>query len=350
MQFGMLSVCMLIMLVSGSFNTLLMKGMVMAKTPLAMGGKAVGFDHPYFQSLLMMFGEFLCLIAYWFTTPKKDQEKTADAPKYIFAVACLCDWIATTLVNMAYVMIPASIVQMTRGAIVIFTCLLSVGFLGRRQYRCHIVGVVLVFIGITLVSLSAFTGGSAMSNAEGASGTMRLVGILMCVGAQIFQAFMIVWEERIMSKYPCPPLQVVGMEGFFGIIFGIILLVFLNIFHVEDSFGAMYQMRHNSTLMVMVIGSIFSIAFFNFSGVTVTQQASATARSTIDVSRTIIIWVVELICRWNTFSSLELVGFIVLAAGTLVYNRLITFKVLEPPDESKAMLAEESKAKEVEAA
>merc|ERR550532_2772259 len=106
-----------------------------------------------------MIGEFLCLIAYY--TGRGFQGKEAappspDAPKYIFMAACLMDWTATTLVNMAYVLIPASIVQMTRGAIVIFTSFLSSVFLGRAQQRYHIVGVALVSLGITLVSLSAF--------------------------------------------------------------------------------------------------------------------------------------------------------------------------------------------------
>merc|ERR1719163_2627519 len=103
----------------------------------------------------MMVGEFLCLIVYY--ARFRDQSLNFDeVPKSIFAVACLFDWTATTLVNMAYVCIAASVVQMTRGAIVVFTCLLSVVFLGRRQYMHHIVGVSLVVLGITLVSLSAF--------------------------------------------------------------------------------------------------------------------------------------------------------------------------------------------------
>merc|ERR1719446_1934918 len=102
-----------------------------------------------------MIGEFLCLLAYY--ARGKDQSVNFnEVPKSIFAVACLFDWTATTLVNMAYVCIPASVVQMTRGAIVIFTCLLSVFFLGRRQYKFHIAGVGLVALGITLVSLSTF--------------------------------------------------------------------------------------------------------------------------------------------------------------------------------------------------
>lgn len=338
-----LAPCVGVMLISGCMNTLLMKFMVMQQVPTSFGAKGVGFDHPYFQSLLMMIGEFLCLIAYYLSTSKKEVEKSKAVPNYIFMVACLLDWTATTLVNMAYVIIPASIVQMTRGSIVIFTCILSVTFLGRRQLRSHIAGVVLVFLGISLVSLSAFFNPAAASE-QGPSASMKMFGLSLCIIAQVFQAFMLVWEEKIMSKYTVQPLQVVGMEGTFGFLFGIVLLVFLNRFHIESSSEAIYQMTHSVPLAAAVFGSIFSVAFFNFAGVSVTQQASATARSTIDVSRTILIWGIELALRWNTFNMLELCGFVVLAAGTLIYNRLIVIPGLEEK-EALPILAEKTAVK-----
>merc|ERR1740121_2324160 len=144
-----------------------------------------------------------------------------------------------------------------------------------------------------------------------------------------------------MSRYPAPPLLVVGMEGAFGIMFGMILLCFLNFFHIESTSAAIYQMQHSVPLTAAVIGSIFSIAFFNYSGVTVTQQASAVARSTIDVSRTIIIWAVELLMGWNAFNKLELAGFVILALGTMIYNRIIVIERLEPAAEAVPMWKKE---------
>jgi len=329
----MLLPMMLTMLISGTFNTLLMKFMVMQQVPTGLGMKSAGFEYPYFQTLLMMVGEFLCLGVYFLTKDKQKEDANA-APKHIFAFACLMDWTATTLVNMAYVLIPASVIQMTRGAIVIFTCLFSVVFLQRRQHRYHVAGVVLVFIGITLVSLSTFTNPVAESQTGGGSTYSRsILGISLCVGAQVFQASMLVYEEKIMSQYETNPLQVVGMEGAFGLLFGFVLLSFLNVFGIESTHEAMYQISHSVPLAIAVVGSIFSIAFFNFSGVTVTQKASAVARSTIDVSRTILIWAAELHMGWNTFNVLELVGFMILAVGTLLYNRLIVINSLEPRDE-----------------
>jgi len=321
---------MLIMLISGSCNTLLMKFMVMQKVPMAAGAPGEGFEQPYFQTLLMMVGEFLCLIAYY--AKGRDQNLNfAEVPKSVFACACLFDWTATTLVNMAYICIPASVVQMTRGSMVVFTCLISVVFLGRRQHKYHIFGVALVAVGITLVSLSTFINPAHIDDASSVSNATKLFGIGLCLSAQIFQASMIVFEEKIMSKYTVPPLLVVGMEGMFGILFGVVLLCGLNAMHIENTPGALYQVTHSKPLLMAVIGSIFSIAFFNFSGVTVTQKASAVSRSTIDVSRTIIIWAVELAMGWNTFNALQFCGFVFVALGTMIYNRLIVLNFLDAP-------------------
>jgi len=336
---GGLPTFMLVMLASGTLNTILMKFMVMQQVPTGPGGKLTGFDHPYFQSLLMMIGECLCLLVFYYNNKNQDRAKAERVPKHIFMVACLLDWTATTLVNMAYAFIAASIVQMTRGAIVIFTCLFSFAFLGRRQYSYHIAGVLLVFAGITLVSLSAFLNPAASSPSAGTKASTTALGISLCVGAQVFQAAMLVYEEKIMSRYPAPPLLVVGMEGAFGILFGLALLLPLNALGTESTPAAFYQMGHSMPLLLAVVGSIFSIAFFNFSGVTVTQQASAVARSTIDVSRTILIWAVELLLGWNSFSLLELAGFVILAVGTLLYNRLIVVSFLEPPLEASSLAA-----------
>merc|ERR1719221_499372 len=178
-----------------------------------------------------------------------------------------------------------------------------------------------------MVSLSAFVNPTASSAAAvSASFTSRLLGIALCVGAQVFQASMLVYEEKIMSQYKVHPLKVVGMEGVCGIVFGGLVLVLLNVFQVENTPVALHQMQHSKPLLLAVLGSIMSIALFNYSGVTVTQQASAVSRSTIDVSRTILIWAAELALGWNYFNILQLAGFIILAAGTMIYNRIIVIE------------------------
>ena len=116
---------------------------------------------------------------------------------------------ATTLVNFSYLMIPASVVQMTRGAVVLFTCLFSLVFLGRKQFRYHYLGVFLVCAGITLVA-------SCCGKKSESQRKLAHLGITLCVLAQAFQASMLVIEEKVLSKYTVAPMLAVGLEGLFG--------------------------------------------------------------------------------------------------------------------------------------
>jgi hypothetical protein len=47
---------------------------------------------------------------------------------------------------------------------------------------------------------------------------------------------------------------------------------------LEDAYDGVYQLAHNPELALAFCGTIFSIAFFNFAGVSVTKELSATTR------------------------------------------------------------------------
>jgi len=56
-------------------------------------------------------------------------------------------------------------------------------------------------------------------------------------------------------------------------------------------------------------GTILSIAFFNFAGITVTKEISATTRMVLDSVRTLFIYVVSLALRWQVFYWLQVIFF-----------------------------------------
>lgn len=325
-----------VMLITGAANTILMKYQVLQVVPTGPGEKATGFEHCFFQTVLMMIGE-LCCLAVFYLSKKNNSAAPPQAscvPSWVFLVPCVCDWTATTLVNAAYVFLAASVIQMTRGAIVIFTCLFSMVFLGRRQEKYHLLGVGLVFMGLTVVSLSTLMSGESISIENKFH---AILGLTFCIGAQIFQASMLVYEEKVMknAEYEVEPLQMVGMEGLWGCVIGVVLLAGLNVTGIESTSAAVYQMSQSTPLTISVILSIASIAFFNWSGITVTQKASATSRSTIDSSRTILIWMIELALQWNSFNPMQLLGFIFLASGTMIYNQIIEVPGMQDPASSK---------------
>jgi hypothetical protein len=62
---------------------------------------------------------------------------------------------------------------------------------------------------------------------------------------------------------------------------------------------------------------------FNFFGLSVTKNVSATSRSTIDTSRTLFIWMLSLALGWESFKWLQVLGFVLLVYGTFLFNDII---------------------------
>ena len=79
-------------------------------------------------------------------------------------------------------------------------------------------------------------------------------------------------------------------------------------------------------------GNILSIAFFNFSGISVTKELSATTRMVLDSARTVVIWIVSMAVGWQAFAVksffVQLAGFILLICGMCIYNDIIFAPVL----------------------
>jgi len=113
---------------------------------------------------------------------------------------------------------------------------------------------------------------------------------------------MFIVEEKLLSDYYLDPLKIVGLEGVWGILIYCILLPILNNIpcdidnicnngKLENTLVAFKDYISNPVLIGLSIGVCFSIAFFKGLGVAVTKHASAAHRSTIDTSRTVLIWI-----------------------------------------------------------
>ena len=115
------------------------------------------------------------------------------------------------------------------------------------------------------------------------------------------------------------PLVAVGYEGFFGALTIVLLMPILSIPSVaaKSPFFNLprgwTQMINNTTVLYSGVVIAFSIAFFNYFGLSVTRHVSATARSLTDTSRTLSIWLVSLGLGWEKLlfpiSLLQVLGF-----------------------------------------
>ena len=75
-------------------------------------------------------------------------------------------------------------------------------------------------------------------------------------------------------------------------------------------------------------GTVFSIAFGNFAGMSVTKEMSATTRMVLNSMRSLVIWGVSLAIGWQPFQALQLLGFAVLVTGMCVYNDIVIGKII----------------------
>lgn len=107
------------------------------------------------------------------------------------------------------------------------------------------------------------------------------------------------------------------------VLFGLYFIPGADYHSLESAPYAIAQMANSLPLNIAVLGSICSIAFFNFFGITITKHVSSTTRSTIDSTRTFLIWIVSLYLGWEHFKWLQMIGFVVLVAGSLISNEVI---------------------------
>ena len=183
----------------------------------------------------------------------------------------------------------------------------------------------------------------------------------MLIASLFFNGFQFVFEQRLFNKYHIQPLQMVGIEGCFGVTYCLIIITLLSFIPCSFSVDAcavnasgqyfmqspsqyFSSIRNDGFLLSFVILGIFSILIFNTSGVSVTKYINALARSICDVSRTVIIWLIGIlvtvtigesnsIYKWESLDKrriiLQLVGFLGIIAGNLVYNNVIKFGCLQ---------------------
>ena len=367
---------MLLLLITGSINTIANK---LQQNTTSLKIKYKG--HQKFITFCMFNGEFLCLLLYWLKEGRKknqNQELTEfenlntkkKAKFWYFLFPALFDILGSSISSISLSFLPSSIYQMFRGAIIIFTCTASILFLKNKYYRQHFLGICIVVIGLIIVGVNA-----ALSGSSDQFDSKIVLGIFLVVLSQVFSCFLFVSEEKILKNFDVPPLKAVGLEGMWGVACYIILLfIFYFIrceswydilkdnvciqdgkdgdIRFENAIFALKQIWESSNIKIFLSMYVLSIAFFNFSGLTISKYSSATSRTIVDTLRTVIVWTFFLVMPFvpedtkETFSWLQLLGFLVLILGSLIYNEILVLKFWGFADNTKAAIkkrAEEEK-------
>jgi len=297
----------------------------------------------------MFLGEASCMAAFLIMRrrqPANEEYKSDKFSPFLFLAPAMCDMAATSCMYAGLQMSYASVFQMLRGTVVLFTGIFSVVFLGRKLHGFHWLAMFLVLIGAAVVGVASLDGGSD----DGKNHVF--LGEILIVLAQMIVATQMCLEEYFLSGKKIHALQAVGWEGIWGFSMLSLLLIGMNYwtidgYPIESAPDAFEQVSHSSIIIVAMLGNIVSIAFFNFCGISVTKQMSASHRMVLDSVRTVVVWAVSLAVGWEKFKALQLLGFAILLAGTCIFNEIFKVPYLYYPpsdtlkDEQEKLLANE---------
>eukprot|EP00727_Mastigamoeba_balamuthi_P013153 m51a1_g8460 hypothetical protein (420) ;mRNA; r:425930-427468 len=362
-------------LASGCINTVLVKAADNTYSR-GWGGDEHLFAHPWTQTLFMFWAESLCMVAFLIVTfgPWKSKA-AAKRPSGLLglfppllAIPAFLDLLGTSISSIGLLYTSASVWQMLRGSIIVFSCILSTIILKRKTPAYRWFAVAITICGLVLVGLSSVfssragtSGGASSGSSEGAGaseeGWKTVVGIVLVLVAMLITGTQMVVEEVLLRKRDFPPLQVVGMEGVSGTL-AMMFVVLPIVYFIpgdnpssmargsyDNAIDAFIMMGHSAPLLVFILVYIVSDALFNFFGVNVTKYLSAVHRTIIDACRSIFVWAWQLLTyyciserygeKWTKYSGLQVAGFVLLIVGTVIYNGIVRLPYFAYEDSSK---------------
>jgi len=363
------------MLIFGTCTAITMK-MQLVMTCTGYGDLVHTFDKPFFQSIAMFVSMALALPLSWIVDAIKGKcmkskniyeplidvniQTASEKPKkknpIVIAIPALFDLVASTMMTYGLIYVSVSIFQMLRGSMVIFSTILTRIFLPGRRVKAHeLFGIVVCFIALCIVGAAGFLIPQPQGNTDPGSITL---GIALVILSQIVQAGQIVTEEFLLKDLDLPPLRVVGFEGLWGTL--LMIFVACPIAYVVPG-GDYSRMKHNSLentidsficlasskyLILAVLLFCAAVFLYNCYGMLITDSFSAINRTIFEAVRTAVVWLVSLIIHWiapdspygelwDTWSLLELGGFILLFISSLLYNGIIKMPFLHSYEDPK---------------
>lgn len=325
----------------------------------------VGFQH-VFILMLILYIDQVCALIYYYLIENKKEENEDNKPQFQYyqsIPSIIFDFFGSSLAFFGLALLPGSICQMLRGALLIFTYILSVIFIKNSHNMNHYLGMFLTIIGLIIVGL-----------AEGLKKTSNLGttigGIILTVIGQFFTAIQFVYEENLTKKYQCKITKVIGFQGIFGIVLMIIVLPILDsincgegktdfirnvctkdengVWSLENFVFALKQLKNSKKLIFLSLLYAIGDLGYNLTGITIGKEATSTARAIAENMKILLIWIFFLfpfnpINYREKFNWIQFIGYLMLLFGNLIYHEIIViFKENKNGDEEYIIIDNDS--------
>ncbi|KAL4512017.1 hypothetical protein ABPG72_005019 [Tetrahymena utriculariae] len=308
----------------------------------------VQYNHPLMQVVIMFIGEVLNYLNFIFykwrhrgeyeAQKKYEVEKMGkieNVNKLIFAIPAFIDFFGSFITLVAMSMLPFSFYYMIRGGNIIITAIFSIIFLKKILHKHNFVGLLLNFLGFLTVGISAI-----LTSDTDQDSTYLIVGVVLIIVTFFTTTCQLVFEELLFKKYYLHPLEVVGWEGFWGIIISLIgLALFSNIpcisnaqqcpdgkmENVPQFFESVFNLNGSDqpTLIIMIFLSMFFMMMLNGFSLTVTKYAGCLTRTVVTAVAPFIVWMFTISIGWDDFNYGQFAGYTILSVGALIYCEVL---------------------------
>lgn len=355
----------LLQLITGTFYAIVQKVMLQIDS-VGYNGVKHSFDKPFIQTFLMSIAMMVSLIVrhFWDTNGKPPHPPTPLKTRFFLAIPATCDLITTTLNIFGLIYINVSIFQMLRGAQIIFTAIFSILILKKKLCGYEIFGIILVIIALALVGWAGMyiPSSESMSDSTDRTTNEKILGSLLVILAQVSYSIQIIIEDyflHVKFQDQLGALEVIGNEGLMGFI--ITTLIFLPFAYLcpgkdpstmkkgslENTWDTLLMIYHKPVLFGVFALFILFSGSYNIFVMCVIAFSSSLNEAIVDAVRTLLIWVVMLICyqvglpfgeQWNLYSFIELAGFFLLVTGNFIFDGNLKLPFFKYNSEEKNML------------
>ena len=318
------------------------------------------FKKPFFLSTVVFGSMCLALVYFVIFRRKKVAPSTYNMRMIrLMFIPSTLECVAFCLGIYAQILMALSLAMIMKGVKVVFSAIFTVTFLKRKQYMFHWFSVGLCLAGL------AVAGGSEYLNNPDDAGTV-IWGCTLLLASECMKAFHVIYDEMMMKTNKCDVMFVVGMEGIYSILLLLptLFIVWLSIpgkqnGSLESLSDSFYRIENSSMLTVLFSILPAIVVVLAVAGVMVIKYLTGVHNALISVTRSAVIWALELLffyCApsdlgetygkpWGPFSPLRSAGFIMVVLSTLMYDEDIKLprffeypsKVLDTSSEEDAV-------------
>jgi len=294
------------------------------------------FKKAFFVTFCNFFSLSFCIVIFMlFRRKKLDPAPYTKRNFLLMMIPGTAEAVAFCLATTAQILMALSLSMIMKGAKVVFSALFTTVLFKTSLPRFKWLAVGLCVAGLTIA------GGSEYMNAKGDKAADIIIGLCMSLVSEALFAFQVIFDERMMKKKNVDVTFVVGMEGVYGtmILIPVVLLAWLVIpgsqggsyENLPDTFHRIAQSDVIIALMCFYICDIFVVAMAD---ATITKYLSGVHSSLVSVGRTIVVWFLELVLFYaapeaiskqygqgfGPYSPLKIGGFIIVVAAIFMYD------------------------------